>query len=402
MKLLSTELPQVFNDVGSIVANMKPQNPVICFNPNEVYKRVDAFKDKFPGITSWAIKSNPHPEVVKAIVKAGITHFDVASKGEIEQINCVFPDGILHFNHPVKSPEEIEFAYLRAGVLNFVVDCIEEVEKIEKVVSKKDCGDLTLLVRFQDPYLRITGNYDFAAKFGAIPDDAAEILRSCVQKGFRPGLAFHSGSQNRYPDVYISMIGKACEIAQKALGNTTELIRLNIGGGFPCSYPGGHEPKLDRYFKAVEDSIIHQNYEIICEPGRALVADSISLLTRVNLRRGTERRIYINDGFYGSFMELPFVDFMPPARAYNCDGTPMQCSLDSMEEFSIWGSTCDSIDKLPKPVKLPPQLRTGDYIEFGLMGAYTNATYTSFNGIKTPDLVFVMDLKDWSTDSYSR
>lgn len=392
---------QVFDNIGLVISEMRPDNSVLCFNPDKVRARAVEFQKGFPGKVLWAVKSNPHPEVVRAIVEAGITEFDVASRGEIEQLRYQCPSGILHFNHPVKPSEEINFAYSTVGVKNFVVDCMEEVEKITGVfqrAAKSNYSDVTLLVRFLNPGTKGSDSYDFTTKFGATPVEAVEIMRACKKKGFKLGLTFHPGSQNSNVDFYTSMMAKAHDIAAQA--GVTEMARLNVGGGFPCYYPNRTEPHLSQYFDAIKRGAEQHTCPIVCEPGRALVADSISLLTRVNLRRTHDQRIYINDGFYGSFMELPFVDFMPPARAYSADGTLMEVSENELEVFTIWGPTCDSLDKIPKPVRLPPKIRTGDFIEFGLMGAYTNATDTGFNGIKPADMVIVKELQDWGPDSY--
>ncbi|MBG77464.1 MAG: hypothetical protein CL570_00325 [Alphaproteobacteria bacterium] len=392
---------QIFDNVSSVISEMNPENSILCFNPEKIHSRVSEFKDSFPGTVSWSIKSNPHPEVVRAIVEAGINEFDVASRSEIEQMRYQCPSGILHFNHPVKPLEEINFAYFTAGVKNFVVDSMEEVEKITGVfqrAAKGNYSDVSLLIRFLDPDLRGSDQYDFSVKFGAKPHEAAEIMRVCNNKGFLVGLTFHPGSQNGNIDYYTSMMAKAREIADNA--GVKEMVRLNVGGGFPCYYPNRSEPPLAQHFENIRKGAEQHGCQIICEPGRALVSDSISLLTRVNLRREHDQRIYINDGFYGSFMELPFVDFMPPARAYNSDGTLMQSSEDDLEDFVVWGPTCDSLDKIPKSVKLPSKIRTGDFIEFGLMGAYTNATNTGFNGIESADIVIVNQIQDWGPESY--
>lgn len=388
-----------FNNVNSVIRDLRPSHSILCFNPDRISARVDEFKKGFPGTVSWAVKSNPHPEVIRSIVNAGIAEFDVASRSEIEQMRYQAPSSILHFNHPIKSPEDISFSYFTAGVRNFVVDCIEEVEKIIGVLGaggKTEFSDITLLVRFKVPEFKGSNNYNFGEKFGAVPIEASEIIRSSFEKGFQVGLTFHPGSQNMNPEVYKSMMDIAYKIAHDGLRDKAhELKRLNVGGGFPCVYPNDKKTTLAEYFNAIGRGILNESVEIICEPGRALVADSINVLTRVTLRRQNDLRVYINDGFYGSFMELPFVDFMPPARAYSPDGFEIQALENEQSEYSIWGPTCDSLDKLPKKVRLPSKLRTGDYIEFGLMGAYTNATQTGFNGILPADLVIVNHLQSW-------
>ncbi|NCC22581.1 MAG: type III PLP-dependent enzyme [Alphaproteobacteria bacterium] len=388
-----------YENVASLIKLEKPHKPVLCFGQNKIRSKIQEFRKGFPGTLSWAVKSNPHDEVIRTIVDTGVTNFDVASKGEIDQIIRSCPDGTLHYNNPVKSPEDIEHACFRAGVRNFVVDCHEEVRKLTQVfnaVSPINPSEFTMLVRFMDPNSNGSDNYNFGLKFGAEPNVAADVMRYCRNLGYKVGLTFHTGSQNRRPESFGIMMNKAHQIAMRALdGNLSEFVRLNVGGGFPCQYPGATEPALSEYFESISAASNLLPGELICEPGRALVADSMSVLTRVTLRRGQDNRLYINDGFYGSFMELPFVDFMPPARAYNPEGVQIVAPESEMKEFYIWGPTCDSLDKLPKTVRLPAAISMGDYIEFGLMGAYTNASSTMFNGFEPARLLPVKSLEPW-------
>src|SRR3546814_11056383 len=85
---------------------------------------------------------------------------------------------------------------------------------------------------------------------------------------------------------------------------------VDVGGGFPSSYPGMEPPPLDAYFDTIHRSFeslpISYSAELWCEPGRALSAEYSSLLVRVEKRRGEE--LYINDGAYGALCDPPHVE----------------------------------------------------------------------------------------------
>ena len=397
MRLLSSS----YSTVADVIRSKKPAQPILCFNPQKIYDNAAIFLDGFPGTVGWAVKCNPDREIVKAVVKGGITHFDVASGDEIDLIKKYCPAGIMHFNHPVKPAEEIKYAYFKAGIRNFVLDDFNELEKIITVLNKGKVHDFsatTLLIRYKNMEKIAKADYDFGKKFGATPDKAVSLMKAAIAKGFQVGLAFHPGSQNEKPSVTESMIIKGREIALQGLeGTKAKLVRLNVGGGFPCHYPDRNIPDLSDYFKVIKSATKGLKCDIFCEPGRAMVANSISAIARVNLRKADDHRIYLNDGFYGSFMELPFVSFMPPCRVYSPDGQikVAEKPRDTVS-FQIWGPTCDSTDRLPRTVKLPKSIETGDYIEFGLMGSYTNATATAFNGITPANMVVVDRLRDWN------
>ena len=397
---MPASVTQSFPNVETLIAETKPAHPVLCFNPSKIQDNVKLFQDHFPGVVGWAVKSNPHPEIIKAIVKAGIKEFDVASADEIERILRYCPDAVLHFNHPIKPAEEIKYAYFKAGIRRFVLDDIAEFEKIVSVLEKgkvSDVSDITLLVRYRNTDKVQKGHYDFGKKFGADPATAVKLLKIADSKGFKTGLAFHPGSQNENLAKLSALIKLGMDISEDAFRETgRSIVRLNVGGGFPCHYPDRAIPEMTDYFKTIKNAAKDFKGELFCEPGRALVANSISVITRVNLRKKSDNRLYLNDGFYGSFMELPFVSFLPPYRAFDQSGNVIPATKKDLTSFQIWGPTCDSLDRLPKPIKLPKSIQTGDFIEFGLMGSYTNATQTEFNGIEAAKMTFVERLNDWN------
>ncbi|BBD70923.1 putative ornithine decarboxylase [Nostoc commune NIES-4072] len=393
-----TNAVPIFDSVQDLIVREKPETPIFCFSPHVVQDRVQIFKEKFPGITAWAMKSNPHHQVLKAVVNAGIRHFDVASREEIDAVQAVCPEAILHFNHPVKSPEDIEYAW-KIGIRSFVVDCFDEVNKISKVIKANDISKYsaaTLLIRFYDQNVRGSDHYNFNVKFGASPEEAVDLLAQCKKFGFNVGLTFHCGSQNLRPETYRIMMHTARHISMSAFqGEHQEIHRLNIGGGFPCPYPDSNAPPISEYLKEIRLGGIEHLCELMCEPGRFFVAEAASLLTRVTLRRYGDNRLYINDGIYGSFREPSYVALMPPARAYKADGTPISKLTTSLQPFQIWGATCDSLDGLSNSVYLPNVIQTGDFIEWGMMGAYTIASTTHFNGFPPAKLVQIRSLDPW-------
>ena len=138
--------------------------------------------------------------------------------------------------------------------------------------------------------------------------------------------------------------------------------------------------KMPDFMKKIVEGVaaiaLGHETNLLCEPGRALVADGMSVVTQVYLRRG--ERLYINDGIFGSFSESSFNQFQLPARLVRLDGSIGNGS----KPFTVFGPTCDSNDQLPQPVYLPDDICEGDWIEFSLLGAYSNALNTNFNGFR--------------------
>jgi len=168
---------------------------------------------------------------------------------------------------------------------------------------------------------------------------------------------------------------------------------IDIGGGFPRSYPGFSVPSLDEYFEVVSVARaslpMQQGGELMAEPGRALAAPGLSAVVEVLLRK--DQRIYINDGMYGVFWELRFkAHGRYPVRVYR-NG---EIHTGTASSFIAYGPTCDGSDVLPEPLELPHDIRSGDYLEFGNIGAYSLSGRTRFNGHFSERLVEILSQEE--------
>jgi ornithine decarboxylase len=152
---------------------------------------------------------------------------------------------------------------------------------------------------------------------------------------------------------------------------------VDVGGGFPSVYPGMEPPALETYLAVIHAGFealpISYSAELWCEPGRALCAEYASVLVRVEKRRGSE--LYINDGAYGALFDAAHIGWRYPVKLLR-----EQPSRSRPMGFSFYGPTCDDLDRMAGPFDLPADVRAGDYIEIGMLGAYGCAMRTGFNG----------------------
>ena len=328
----------------------------------------------------YAVKANPSPDLLQILWESGVTHYDVASIGEVRLVSRTLPDATLCFMHPVKAEEAIEEAYFTHGVRTFSLDTIEELEKI--VRATRGAEDLTLCVR-----LRVSSDLSklsLAAKFGAEPGDTKELLFAARQAADALGICFHVGSQAMSPDAYAN----AMEVVRAAIVEASVTVDvIDVGGGFPSTYPGMEPPPLERYFdtihRAFESLPISYSAELWAEPGRALCAEYSSLIVKVEKRRGDE--LYINDGAYGALFDAAHVDWKFPVRALEDD------LIKPEMDFAFYGPTCDDADYMQGPFVLPEDIQAGDYIEIGMLGAYGAAMKTDFNGFGAAERIVVQD-----------
>lgn len=374
----------VYADAADAAASLDPDRALFCFSPGVLAARARDFLALFPGDVCFAVKANPGERVIAMLADAGIACFDVASLAEIELIRRIAPHARLHYHNPVKSQAEIAAAYGEHGVRRFAVDHMRELDKIAAVTA----GDpaVEIAVRF-----RLPGNrgalQDFSTKFGATPETAEALLRETARRGFKPILTFHPGSQCLDPAAYGEHLDMAARIAGAA---GVEIAVLNVGGGFPAGYRAMTVPPLDAFCADIRQvaaqAFAGRPPRLEAEPGRALVADCVSLLTRVKLVKPESEEIYLNDGVYGALMELSQCPrLLPPYRVIGRDA-PREAATRA---FTVYGPTCDPADRLPGLIDLPEDIAEGDFIEFGLAGAYGAATATRFNGYGDIDTVIV-------------
>jgi ornithine decarboxylase len=355
---------------GADVAKQRPVQPVTLLRPHAARRAARFFIEEFPGRSLYAVKANPSRELLQLLWSEGVTHYDVASIGEVRLISEVLPDAVQCFMHPVKAEEAIAEAYFDHGVKTFSLDSAEELEKI--VRATKGATDLSLLVR-----IRVSSEHaklSLASKFGAEPAELKPLLMATRQAADALGVCFHVGSQAMTPAAY----AKAMQRVRQAIVEASVTVDIvDVGGGFPSFYPGMEPPPLETYFdvihRAFEDLPISYSAELWCEPGRALCAEYASLVVRVEKRRGSE--LYINDGAYGALFDAAHIGWRYPVRLLR-----EKSSRAKDVAFSFYGPTCDDLDHMAGPFLLPADIKTGDYIEVGMLGAYGCAMRTAFNG----------------------
>ena len=373
---------QKFKTVDDLVNRLKPEGPVYCIRKKPIQVASKTFQNKFPGKILYAVKTNPHPEVLKTITKSGINNFDVASIKEIEDIKEINPKAKCLFMHTVKSRESIKEAYFKHEIKTFSLDTKDELIKIIETTNRAKDLELFVRVSVSNEHAEI----DLSKKFGALTSEAIGLLRLTKEYAKKIGLSFHVGSQCMHPISYTKGIEEIGSIIKK-----TKIIPdyINVGGGFPTIYPDLVPQSLDGYFeeikKALKNLKLDKLPEIICEPGRALVAESGSTIVRVNLRK--KQKLYINDGTYGTLFDAGVPNIVYPSRLIKI-GKMISKKLTA---FDFYGPTCDSLDYMKGPFILPNNIKENDYIELGQLGAYGLTFRTEFNGFYSNDIYEVDD-----------
>ena len=375
---------QKFKSVEDLVNQLKPDKPVYCIRKNSILSASSFFQKKFPGKILFAVKTNPHPDVIKTLIKSGINQFDVASIEEIKVVRKFSFTAKCSYMHTVKSRESISKAYFKYGIKTFALDTKDELIKI--IESTGNAKDLELFVRVS--VSNEHAEIDLSKKFGALNSEASGLLRLAKQYSNKIGLSFHVGSQCMHPISYAKGITEIGNIIKK-----TKIIPnyINVGGGFPTIYPDLIPQSLDNYFDEIKKSLdnlkIENMPEIICEPGRALVAESGSTIVRVTLRK--KQKLYINDGTYGTLFDAGTPNIVFPSKMIKDSSNKIISK--KLTAFDFYGPTCDSMDYMKGPFLLPNNIKENDYIELGQLGSYGLTFRTQFNGFYSDEIYEVED-----------
>ena len=358
-----------YPDASAVVRALSPDEPVILNRPHAAARAARFFVEKFPGTSLYAVKANPSPDLLRVLWDSGVTHYDVASIAEVRLVRSVLPQAVLCFMHPVKARSAIAEAYKVHGVRTFSLDSHEELAKIVDATDQAD--DLRLCVR-----LRVSSEYSelsLSSKFGIDLADAAPLLQATRQVSDWLGVCFHVGSQAMTPFAFVQALERV-RVAIVDAAVTVDIV--DVGGGFPSIYPGMEPPPLEDYFgaihRAAESLPVSYSSELWCEPGRALCAEYNSLIVRVEKTRDDE--LYINDGAYGALYDAAHVGWRFPVRCL------AEGRAEAEAAYSFYGPTCDDADYMEGPFMLPTDIKAGDYIEIGMLGAYGAAMKTAFNG----------------------
>ena len=347
--------------------------PVLLLEPARVQRQYRRLRTALPFVRfHYAVKANPHDAVIAALASEGCG-FDVATGEEIALLerHGVDPARVIH-THPIKKQTEIAAA-VAAGVRTFVVDNEAELAKFVGA----DAG-VRVLIRLA--YRSPRAKSDLSTKFGVGPFEAAHLVERALALGVHvAGFSFHVGSQLDDPQRFADAADETLALmAQFESRFGVRFAVLDIGGGFPVSYDSGVVPleEIAARLRAVLEPVAAR-YDIIAEPGRILVAESMTLVTSVVgvAERDDGRWYHVDDGVYGAYSNVLTEDVHPLVFAER----DLRGDADDHRWATVAGPTCDSSDVIARETLLP-DLRVGDLVVSPVMGAYTTVTATRFNG----------------------
>ncbi len=367
---------EFINSAKELEEFLRPQNtPLLVMNLRGIKERYREAVSMFEGFkVFYAVKANDHPSVIKTLAEEG-AGFEIASLNELENVlnYCKEPSRIISSN-PVKPFDLISYAYER-GIDIFAVDSFVEVDKIANLAPRS-----RVYVRISVP--NEGSDWPLSGKFGVSKEEAVEILEYARERNLIPyGLTFHVGSQCNNLRNWFIAIKYASETWEAARLKGIKLRMLNLGGGIPVTYlyKSLSIEDIAYYVKGLlRKYMTYVPSELYIEPGRGLVGDKGVIVSRVigKAKRGDTNWIYIDTGVFNGLAET-------------LGGIRYPIYVDregELNEWTIGGISCDSMDVISKNVPLP-EPEVGDYLYILSAGAYTTVYASHFNGFSPPDVL---------------
>ncbi|HVP18722.1 MAG TPA: type III PLP-dependent enzyme [Spirochaetia bacterium] len=361
--------------------------PLFVVDHDEIRKSYRAFRQHLPRVQAYfAVKANPDPQIVRTLFQEGAS-FDVASMPEFmivydnirdmpakERQEWIW-DKIIYAN-PTKTPQTLAELDQYKPLVTF--DNSDEIQKIKEFAPH---AGLALRLRVPNTGAMV----ELSSKFGASPGEAVDLILEADRAGLVvEGISFHVGSQTTNFANYVQALNLTANVFREARDRGyTAMNLIDIGGGFPVPYDGTVRPfhELAAIVNAELDRLFPQEIEVLAEPGRFLVASSAHAISEVigTAVRDGKKCYYVNDGVYHTYSGIIFDHCRYAVKSFRQG--PTQIS-------AVFGPTCDALDVISMAENLPV-LRRGDLVYSELIGAYSHASATFFNGFPPAKVVHV-------------
>ena len=394
----------------------------------------------------YALKANVEPRLVSYIASKGFGA-DCVSGNEVKYaVASGFARSSIVFAGVGKSDKEISDA-LDLGIGCFNVESLMEMQVIDALAASKG-------VR-ANVSLRINPNIDahthryvttglYENKFGISRHEfeaAIDILKGSKALDFK-GLHFHIGSQiTDVEPVYSLECERAAEIVEWFEAHGMEVGSIDLGGGLGVDYDEPDEnpvPDFEKWFSIIDRKLRRRpEQSVSIEPGRSMVAQCGSLITRVLFVKSGETKTFLimdagmNDlirpALYGAYHKIENLSAHYASKSSSddrpglgiCDGgidcgarsvrvwdrvpmknmepvgrdRPLEKGVQGgLRLYDVVGPVCESSDVWGEGRELPYSKR-GDILAIRSTGAYGSVMSSRYNLRDLAPAVFSDDMK---------
>lgn len=352
--------------------------PCYVYSRATIERHWHAFNNPFgdhPHLVCYAVKANSNLGVLNVLARLG-SGFDIVSIGELERVlKAGGEPGKIVFSGVGKRADEMRRA-LEVGIRCFNVESEAELELLDEVA-----GELGKIARVS---LRVNPDVDAGThpyistglkdnKFGIDILRAPEVYAraaALINLGV-VGIDAHIGSQLTSIAPYLDALDRILLAVDKLKSQGIELRHIDLGGGLGIRYQDETPPSPAEQIEAVFAKLADTDYEVLIEPGRAIVGNAGVLLTKVQLLKLSAHKNF-------AVVDAAMNDYIRPSL-YSAwvDILPVKPREEAGREYDVVGPICESGDFLGKERAL--SIEADDLLAVRSAGAYGFAMSSNYN-----------------------
>ncbi len=353
--------------------------PCYIYSRATIERHWHAFNRAFgdhPHLICYAVKANSNLAVLNVLARLG-SGFDIVSGGELERVLAAGGDpGKVVFSGVGKRRDELERA-LAVGIRCFNVESAAELDLLEQVAAEQD--------RRAPVSLRINPDVDAQThpyistglkqnKFGIDPEQAMALYGQAAASPHLDviGVDCHIGSQLTQVAPFVDALDRVLALAARLAEQGIHLHHLDLGGGLGIRYRDEEPPLPADHAAALMERLRGLPYEILLEPGRAIVGNAGILVTQVELLKpGVEKSFAVVDAAMNDLLRpalySAWQDIIPVAPR----------TQGETHRYDVVGPICETGDFLGKDREL--NIEPGDLLAVRSAGAYGFAMSSNYN-----------------------
>ena len=353
--------------------------PCYVYSRATLERHWHAFDRAFAGqrhLVCYAVKANSNLAVLNVLARLG-SGFDIVSVGELERVLAAGGDpGKVVFSGVGKREDELRRA-LEVDIRCFNVEAPGELDRLNRIA-----GELGRKARIS---LRVNPDVDAQThpyistglrenKFGIDVDEAIGHYRRAAAMPHLDvvGIDCHIGSQLTTLEPFVDALDRVLLIVERLREHGIPIRHLDIGGGLGIRYDSETPPEPREYAEVLSRRLEGMDFEILMEPGRAIVGNAGILLTRVEYLKA-------NGGKHFAIVDAAMNDLIRPAlyQAWQ-EILPVERHGTAVaRRYDVVGPVCETGDFLGKDRELA--IAEGDLLAVRSSGAYGFCMSSNYN-----------------------
>ncbi len=340
------------------------------------WRAFDRAFGEHPHLVCYAVKANSNLAVLNLLARLG-SGFDIVSVGELERVLAAGGDpGKVVFSGVGKRRDELERA-LQLNIRCFNVESEAELALLEQVAAERGQPAPVSLRINPDvdanthPYISTGLKQN---KFGVDPERALAIYaKAAASPHLRVvGMDCHIGSQLTQVTPFVDALERVLALAARLEAHGIPLHHLDLGGGLGIRYRDEQPPLPADHAAALMEHLRDKPYEILIEPGRAIIGNAGILVTRVELLKpGDDKNFAVVDAAMNDLLRpalySAWQEIIPVEQ--RTEGQPRR--------YDVVGPICETADFLGKDREL--NIEPGDLLAVRSAGAYGFAMSSNYN-----------------------